>query len=332
MARRKGRKTRAVITGISGRLGQLLARRLHRLPGHEVIGIDRRLFRRRPKDVEHLRIDIRRKACEDLFRTRRVDVIYHLGLMHDPRRGSQEHHSWNILGTQRVFEYAQRHNVPKVVLLSSADVYGPQDDNPAFITEDAPLLGAQRFPQIRDLIAVDMLAQSYFWKAPEIETVVLRPSHILGGVDNAMSNYLRMARPPVIFGFDPMVQVIHEEDVVSAVHAAARPGVRGIFNVAGQDSLPLRRLIELAGRKPVELPHVIAPVIARQAWMTRLLDTPAAELEYLRFAVTVDDTRARQLLRFTPQYSGSEAARAALRDGIWDATFDADRPAMGAPS
>ncbi|MCO4761065.1 MAG: NAD-dependent epimerase/dehydratase family protein [Myxococcales bacterium] len=323
MARRKRRKTRVVITGISGRLGQLLTRRLHRLEDHEIIGIDRRFFRRRPKDVEHLRIDIRRKACEDLFRTKKIDVIYHLGLMHDPRRGSQEHHTWNILGTQRVFDYARRHGVPKVVLLSSTDVYGPQDDNPAFISEDAPLLGAQRFSQIRDLISVDMMAQSYFWKAPEIETVVLRPVHILGGVDNAMSNYLRLQRPPVIFGFDPMMQVIHEEDMVSAIHAAATPGLRGIYNVTGPDALPLRRLVGLAGKKPLEMPHVLAPTIARQAWMMRLLDAPAAELEYLRFAVTVDGSRAKQLLRLNPQYSAADSARAALRLGAWDAPSDA---------
>ncbi|HAN32292.1 MAG TPA: NAD-dependent epimerase [Myxococcales bacterium] len=319
MARRKRtKKTRVVITGISGRLGQVLTRRLHRMDNMEVIGIDRRRFPQRPKDVEHLRIDIRRKACEDLFRRRRVDVIFHLGLMHDPRRGSDEHHSWNILGTQRIFDYAQRHGVPKVVLLSSADVYGPQDDNPAFLSESAPLLGALGFPQIRDLISVDMLAQSYFWRAPEIETVVLRPVHILGQVDNALSNYLRLKRPPVLFGFDPMMQVIHEEDVITAVMAAAKPGIRGIFNVAGPYGLPLRQLVELAGAEALELPHPVAPILVRQAHLLRLVDAPAAELEYLRYAVTVDDRRARELLRFTPQYSVSQAVDAALGRVVTD--------------
>ena len=316
--RKRVKKTVAVITGISGRLGRALTRRLHRMPNMEIIGIDRRRFLQRPKDVEHLRIDIRRKACEDLFRRRKVDVIFHLGLMHDPRRGSDEHHSWNILGTQRIFDYAQRHRVPKVVLLSSADVYGPQDDNPAFLSEEAPLLGAQGFPQIRDLISVDMLAQSHFWRAPEIETVVLRPVHILGRVDNALSNYLRLKRPPVMFGFDPMMQVIHEEDVVSAIVAAARPGLRGIFNVAGPPGLPLRQLIALAGAAPLELPHPIAPALVERARTLRLVDAPSAELRYLRYAVTVDDTRARELLRFEPKYSVADAVNAALGVVVWD--------------
>ncbi len=316
--RRRKRKTRVLITGISGRLGQLLTRRLHRIPNTEVVGIDRRPFHRKPVDVEHLRIDIRRKACEDLFRTRRIDVIFHLGLMHDPRQTSGEHHSWNLIGTQRVMGFAERYSVPKVVLLSSGDVYGPNSDNPAFIAEDAPLMGAQRFSQIRDLISVDMFAQSFFWKVPEIETVVLRPAQILGGVRNAMSKYLRASVVPVIMGFDPMMQVLHEEDVIGAVVAAARPGVRGVYNVVGPEALPLRKLIEITGKRVVEVPYALAPGAVKRLYALRLTDIPAAELDYLRYAITLDGSRARSELGFSHRYGVQEAVRAALRTDIFD--------------
>lgn len=312
------RKQIAVITGIGGRLGQLLTRRLHREESWRVIGIDRRPFPRRPADVEHLRIDIRRKACEDLFRTNRVDVIFHLGLMHDPRQGTGEHHTWNLLGTKQVLEFAQRYEVPKVVILSTGDVYGPQSDNPAFIGEDAPLLGAQRFSGMRDLIAVDMFAQSYFWKNPEIETVVLRPPHILGGVRNAVSNYLRLQRIPVLLGFDPMMQVLHEEDAVSAILLAARPGLRGVFNVVGPDALPLRQLVELAGKPVLPLPHVVLPGLAKRLFQLRLANFPAAELDYIRYSATLDGSRLQELARWRHAYSVADAVTAALRQGIFD--------------
>lgn len=311
-------KTLAVITGVSGRLGHLLARRLHRQEGMRVIGIDRRAFSRRPPDIEHLRIDIRRKACEDLFRTQRVDVIFHLGLMHDPRQGSGEHHTWNILGTQQILQFAQRYEVPKVVILSTSDVYGPQSDNPAFISEDAPLMGAQRFAGMRDLIAVDMFAQSYFWKYPEIETVVLRPVHILGAVKNAVSNYLRLPRIPVLMGFDPMMQVLHEEDAVSAILAAARPGLRGVFNVSGPDAAPLRKLLALTGKPLLDLPHFMLPGVVNRMFQLRFADFPAAELDYIRYPATVDGSRARDIMRFEHDYSAEDAIRAALRTDIFD--------------
>jgi len=50
---------RIVVTGISGRLGRLLARRLHL--DHEVLGLDRRPMERKPKDIEVFQVDIRRK-------------------------------------------------------------------------------------------------------------------------------------------------------------------------------------------------------------------------------------------------------------------------------
>lgn len=312
------KKTLAVVTGVGGRLGQLLVRRLHRQDGTTVIGIDRRAFPRRPADIEHLRIDIRRKACEDLFRTHRVDVIYHLGLMHDPRQGAGEHHTWNILGTQQILEFAQKYGVPKVVLLSTGDVYGPASDNPAFITEDAPLLGAQRFAALRDLIAVDMFAQSWFWKYPEIETVVLRPAHILGGVRNAMSGYLRLPRIPVLMGFDPMMQVLHEEDAVSAILAAARPGIRGVFNVVGPEALPLRKLVGATGKPMVELPHFVLPGVVNRMFQFRFADFPAAELDYIRYPATLDGSRLRDIVRWEHRYGVLDAVRAALRQDVFD--------------
>src|SRR5438270_80592 len=84
-----------------------------------------------------------------------------------------------------------------------------------------------------------LLASSFFWKQQSCETVILRPVHILGGVRNAPSNYLRLPWVPTLLGFDPMVQAIHELDVVEAIVCALTTGVRGIFNVVGPGEVPL---------------------------------------------------------------------------------------------
>jgi len=305
-----------VVTGCAGRLGWLLVRRLHRIEGVQVIGIDRRVFRGKPKDVEHFRSDIRRKQCEDLFRTHRVTAILHLGIMHDPRRNAEEHHTWNMLGTQRMLEYARRYDVPKVVILSTAGVYGPRPDNAALLTEDAPLLAAQDFPEIRDLIAVDMFAQSFFWKHPGTETVVLRPVHIVGSVRNAASNYLRLKPIPTMMGFDPMIQIIHEEDVVTALALARKPGLRGIFNIVGPPELPLSMLIREAGKAALPVPSFGAVSLLERMFRLRASGFPAPELDNLRYNCTVDGTRARDELGFTPAFTVRDAVRRAVFDAI----------------
>src|SRR5580704_1502175 len=299
---------RVVITGVCGRLGKGLARRLHRV--RKVVGVDRRPFPDKPKDVEHKELDIRRTKLKDVFRLGQVQAVVHLGVMHDPRASSAEHHSWNVAGFVKLLEYVAQFEVQKLVVLSSANVYGPQPGNAQFLTEEAPLLGGQNFSEIRDLIEVDMLAQSFFWKRPETETVILRPVHILGTVRNAASNFLRLKAIPTLLGFDPMVQVIHQDDVVSAIEKALRPGVRGIFNVAGPPPLPLSHLVARTGRPRLTIPHFLATSIIQNLWRYRVTSFPAPELDHIRYVCMVDDRRARAELGYRPAHDIADTVRA----------------------
>ena len=296
-----------LITGICGRLGKLLARRLHRTV--PVVGIDRRPFLGKPADIEHHQIDLRRKKTQDVFRSGRVRAVVHLGVMHNPRASDKDHHSWNVVGFQKLLDYLTHYDIKKLIVLSSANVYGPQPDNPQFLTEEAPLLGAQHFSGIRDLVEVDMLAQSFFWRHPTTETVILRPCHILGRVQNAPSNYLRLERPMSLLGFDPMMQVIHERDVCRAIERALAPGIRGIFNLRGPGEVPLSKLFSMLGRRPVPIPGPVASAVLSRMWRYRLTTFPAPELDHIRYVYMVDDTRARDVLGFKPSYSLEETVQ-----------------------
>ncbi len=301
-------KGAVVITGICGRLGRRLARELHR--ERPVIGLDRRDFDDRPKDIEHHQIDIRRKKARELFRRGDIEAIVHLGVMHDPRGDSQMHHAWNVVAFQKLLDWVQIYDIPKLVLLSSANVYGPRPDNPQFLTEEAPLLGADRFSDMRDLVELDMLAQSFFWKRPDTETVILRPTNILGTVKNAASNYLRLSKVPTLMGFDPMVQVVHQQDVVTALQLALRPGVRGIFNVAGPAPVALSKALRVLSRPTFSVPHQLARFGVERLWRLRMTSFPAPELDFIRYVCMVDDRRAREVLGYTPSFDLNQTLHA----------------------
>ena len=297
-----------LITGIVGRMGKQLCRVLHRVG--PVVGIDRREFPDRPKDVVFHQVDIRRKKMRDVFRAGDIRAVVHLGVMHDPRASASEHHAWNVVAYAKMLEYVAQYGVPKLVLLSSANVYGPQADNPQFLTEESPLLGGQHFSEIRDLIDVDNLTQSFFWRHPACETVILRPVHILGSVRNAPSNYLRRKVVPALLGFDPMVQVVHQDDVVRAIECALAPGIRGVFNVAGPEPLPLSRVIRLLGRAVLPVPDSLARVVLEGMWKYRLSSFPAPELDHIKYVCMVDDQRARAQMGYRPRRSLEETVRA----------------------
>lgn len=300
-----------LITGISGNLGRVLAKILHKT--ERVIGIDRRQFPGAPKDLEVHHFDIRKRKVEDVFRRGEVRALIHMAIVHDPRLPSAEHHSFNVLGTKAVLEYAAKHGVAKVVVLSSTNVYGPQPQNDNFLTEESPLLGSQRFPEIRDLVEVDMYAQQYMWKHPEVETVIVRPAHVVGPtVKNAPANYLRLSRPWTLAGFDPMVQLIHEEDVGRALQLALKPGVRGVYNIVGPGELPLSAVLRELGRTPIPVPHLIARPLLDKLFQYRLAGFPSAELDHLQFLCTVDGSRAERDLGFRPAYTLKETIRSVL--------------------
>ena len=300
-----------LITGISGNLGRALAKALHRTD--RVVGLDRRPFPGAPKDLELHHLDIRKRQVEDVFRKGGVKALIHMAIIHDPRLPQAEHHSFNVLGTKAVLSFAAKHGVKKVVVLSSIAVYGPQPENDNFLTEESPLLGSQRFPEIRDLVEVDMYVQQYMWKHPEVETVIVRPAHIVGPtVRNAPCSYLRLARPWTVAGFDPMVQLIHEEDVARAMALSLKPGVRGVYNVVGPGELPLSAVLRELGRTPIPVPHLIARPLLERLFQYRLAGFPAAELDHLQFLCTVDGSRAERDLGFRPSYTLRETIRSVL--------------------
>lgn len=296
-----------VVTGICGRLGRDLSRVLHRR--RKVVGVDRRAFVDPPGDVEHHQLDIRSRRAREIFR-HGVSAVVHLGVMHDPHESSVEHHDFNVVGLQKVLEYVEQYKIPKLVLLSSANVYGPRPDNPQLIREDAPLLGAGPFSDIRDLVELDMLVSAFFWRAPSTETVILRPAHILGTVKNAPSNYLRLDVVPTLLGFDPMMQVVHQRDVVSAIDLSLAPGVRGTFNVGGPEPLPLSKAIAVLGRRMVAVPHPIARAAVRNLFRFRLTKFPAPELDFIRYVCMVDDAKARAELGYQPAHGLAATLRA----------------------
>jgi UDP-glucose 4-epimerase len=297
-----------LITGICGRLGRRVARVLHR--ERRVIGIDRRPFVGKPKDIVHYQVDIRRKKTRDILRQERPAAVIHLGVMHDPRMSDGEHHAWNVAAFQRLLDDIAQYDVPKLVVLSSANVYGPRPDNAQFLGEDAPLLGAATFSTIRDLVELDMLAQSFFWKRPETQTVMFRPTHIVGAVNNAPSNYLRQSVVPTLLGFDPMIQLLHTDDLVSAILLALRTDVRGVFNLAGPAAAPVSRIIELAGKTRLPVPHFVFRRALERLWRFGATTFPAPELDFIRYVCMVDDSRARRELGYRPRHDLEATVRA----------------------
>ena len=126
-----------------------------------------------------------------------------------------------------------------------------------------------------------------------------------------MTRFLRQTWAPVLMGFDPMMQVIHEEDVTGALVHAVANDVPGVFNVAAEGVVPLSQLMSPAGKFAVPIFHLFA------YWGNNLLagsGRPAGrflpvELDYIRFPWVGDLTKMRSRLGFVRLYTAAEALR-----------------------
>ncbi|NIV40333.1 MAG: epimerase, partial [Anaerolineae bacterium] len=65
-------------------------------------------------------------------------------------------------------------------------------------------------------------------------TILRFPSIVGPTVNTRMTRFLAEPWAPSLLGFDPMMQIIHEEDVVSALVHAVRHGLSGAYNVAAE--------------------------------------------------------------------------------------------------
>lgn len=296
-------KERVLITGNAGELGRMLTKQLaHHV---HIIGVDRRPLDVIPKGVEHYPLDLRRKSAIETLRKIKPSSIIHLGVARSPkshRKRRSNAYFFNLESTTQLLRLAESLPIRKFVFLSTANLYGPSANTSGILSEDTPLHGANRSPEFRDLVALDMMIQSFFWKQPQTETIILRPCHIVGAtLRNAPSRYLRLDTIPTILGFDPMLQLLHVSDLIGAITQSLRSNVRGIFNLAGIDVAPLSRIIKALGRTSIPLPETIFRIIMATRLISREPNFLLGELEHLKYSCIVDDSRARRELGFKPR-------------------------------
>ena len=295
---------KVLIVGIAGGYGRLLARRM--LRSHSVVGVDREPWSARLPDVPFYPVDTRTRAFEDVFRKERPDAVVHLGFVRHFRSDAALRYDVNVRGTRKLLDLCHEHRVQKLAVLSTSYVYGALPDNPQFMDEEHPLNGSRNYPELRDLVEVDALANAFVWRHPEIQAVVLRPVPAIGNfVDSALGRYLRSNPVVMPMGFNPMLQFIHEEDLTEALALAIEQGLRGIYNVEGPGEIPARLAVKESGGRVLPVPDPILRRLSRP-----LFGLPPGAIDYMKYSCTIDGSRFTAETGAEPLFSLKDIFRA----------------------
>ena len=257
-------KKTALITGMGGGLARLVGAELFRR-GYEVVGVDYR-----PIEIELdyearlYQANYNKTLIEDIFRRHRPSHVLHLGRVGNLKVRMGKRFDLNVMGSAKVMELCRKYQARRLVVLSTFHIYGAHPHNHTPIYEHEPLRAGSDFPQIADAIQLDNQAAIWIYRHPEVQTVLLRPCNVVGPrINNAISRFLRQPSVPVMLGFNPMVQFIHERDMVDAVLAVAEGEAIGVYNVAGRSPIPWRDALDLCGARQIPIPANLASMLLK---------------------------------------------------------------------
>jgi UDP-glucose 4-epimerase len=293
-----------VVDGVAGYWGGRVAERLLAEADLHVIGLDTEPPQQ-GSGIDFIQADMRNSLLVELLKEEKVHTYVHLAFL-ESERPSETAFDYNVMGTMKVLSACAEAGVKRVVLKSSTLIYGAQPGNSAFLREEHPLNAKRNFGDLRDHLEIENFVATFRGQSPEVQLTVLRFAQILGPTaDTPLTRFLRDDTAPMLLGFDPVVQVIHEEDVVGALAHAALYDVPGIYNVAAYGAMPLFKLAGLAGKFALPVFHPIAYL--GESFLGPQF-TPI-DFDYLRYPCVGDLQRMREDLEFKPAYLAEDTVR-----------------------
>lgn len=298
------------ITGAASGVGHHLALRLVESDQvRKVVAIDER--RGDVPGATWRVLDVRDPAIAEKLRG--ADVVVHLALDLDLTSDAKARSAFNVRGTQTVLTAAAAAGVHRVVLCTSAMVYGAQADNDVPLAEDAPLRATSEASFVEDLMEIERLGRRAPRAHPGLNVTILRPAVLVGGTDTALTRYFESPRLLVVAGSRPCWQFCHVDDLVSALEYAVLEKVDGEMAVGCDGWLEQEEVEELTGIRRMELPPAIAFGAASRLHRLGLTPSPAGDLAYTMHPWVVSGSRLHEA-GWRPQWSNEEVLAELLEE------------------
>ena len=317
---------RVLVTGLATFWGGLVAQRLEDDPGVDVIvGLDTREPTIELERTEYVRADENYSILSRIVKAARIDTIVHTFLIVDSTQmRAKTMHEINVIGTMNLFAAASQagSRVRDVVVKSSSYVYGAAKEDPVWFMEETPRSHTPHTRVERSLEAVEGYVRDFALDNPHVNVTLLRFSNVLGpDIVTPISRALELPVVPSIFGFDPRLQFVHEDDVVRSIVFVLEESLPGIFNVAGDGMLPWSEVAKICGKRTFPMPPFGTSLAA---WPLQRLgvELPDELLGLLRYGRGIDNRRLKDA-GFQYQYTSAGAVEAfiealRLRDTVGD--------------
>ena len=319
-----------LVTGVSRYLGGRFARILTADPAvSRVIGVDVVPPPHDIGDTEFVRADIRNPVIAKVIAKAAVDTVVHMNVIATPTSagGRVSMKEINVIGTMQLLAACQKApGVRRLVVKSTAGVYGSSPRDPALFSEDT---GAKVLPRTgwgKDSVEVEGYVRGFSRRRPDVAVAQLRLANFIGpGVETALTEYFSLPVIPTVLGFDPRVQFVHEDDGLEALRLATVGPATGVINIAGDGVLLLSQAVRLAGRPTVPVPMALTGLLGQGFRRFGRVDFTADQMRFLSFGRVLDTGRMRTVLGLEPKFTSREAFADFVRGRRLHGMLSADR-------
>jgi UDP-glucose 4-epimerase len=301
---------RVLITGLSTYWGGRLAQALEAFPEVEaIIGVDNEEPTVELERTEYVKVGAQHGLLRRVVEAAEIDTVVDTRVVVDSSTTTpQKAHENNVIGTMNILAACGGASSPvrKVVFKSSTHYYGCEQDDPAFFDETMARPQRPRTPIERDIVEAESALREFAEQNPQAVVTVLRFANVLGpSVRTSHVGLFSLPAVPMILGFDPRYQVVHEDDVAHALEHAVVQEAPGTFNVAGDGVLALTAIAGLLGKPYLPLLPPFGTGLAASGLRRLGLRIPAEMLNQLRFGRGVDNRRYKAA-GFVYQYTSRE--------------------------
>src|SRR5438093_3501755 len=261
-----------------------------------------------------LEADIRSTVLSRLLPGTEPDTVVHCGILWypEPDKPSRVLHDVNVIGTLQLLAACQRtERLRHLVIRGSAAIYGCEGPSPGFFTEEMARTLPLRTRFQRDVSELEAYIDNFARRHPQVACCTLRYQPEIGpDLDTPLARYLSLPVVPTQLGFDPRLQFLHAADATGALEAAVRNPVRGAVNVAPSGSISLSRILRLARRPSLPIPHpLFGPALERLGRQLGVGPLYGDGVRLLRFGRGVDNRRLRTETGYEPRFDAVAAAR-----------------------
>jgi UDP-glucose 4-epimerase len=305
-----------LVTGVASELGgRLLARLGSGTEFDRVIGVDTRPPRkgvlRRLGQAEFVRADIRNPLIAKVITDARVDTVVHCATTCHPAgpAGRSALKEVNVIGTMRLLAACQRSPwMRKLVVKSTAAVYGSGPGSPAVFAEDSELIPTTSSGHAKDAVEVERYVRGLSRRRPDIGVTTVRFTNVIGpDVDTVLARYFALPVVPTVLGFDARLQLLHSSDALSVLELATLEDRPGVFNVGADGVLTLAQAIRRAGRIELPVPRPVVPSVAKLLRGARVVDFSEDQVRLLNFGRVVDTTKLIEEFGYRPRWTTKAA-------------------------